>query len=140
MDELLLFNRIKYENAEDVFVETQLDKRLSSGLNCEEDIDCNYHYCMGKCDQEKFICSDGQQNNNLQIFCDRILKGGGLFPGLLASAKTPKNLMKLVKTCIDPSKQAINHVPGRQYAPSTELALKLYNEMKRLQKVTAKNN
>lgn len=111
---------------------------MSNGLPCEEDIECSYHYCMGKCDQEKLICLGGQQNNNLQIFCDQILKGGGLFPGLLASARTPKNLMKLVKTCIDPSKQTNNHIPGRQYAPNTELALKLYNELKRLQKATPK--
>ncbi|TMW49921.1 hypothetical protein DOY81_005006, partial [Sarcophaga bullata] len=131
---------IKYENAEHVFVETQLDKRLSNGSPCEEDADCNYLYCMGKCDPDKLICSGIQQNNNLQIFCDQILKGGGLFPGLLASAKTPKNLMKLLKTCIDPSKQVNNHVSGRQYAPNTELALRLYNEMKRLHKTTATKN
>lgn len=132
----MVYFRIKYASAEHVFVETQLDKRLSNGSPCEEDSDCNYHYCMGKCDQEKLICSGIQQNNNLQIFCDQILKGGGLFPGLLASAKTPKNLMKLLKTCIDPSKQANNHVNGRLYAPNTELALRLYNEMKRLHKTT----
>lgn len=96
---------------------------------------------MGKCDSEKGVCSGIQQNNNLQIFCDKILKGNGLFPGLLASAKTPKfsqNLMKLVKTCIDPSKQQNTHVVGRQYAPNMELALKLYNELKRLHKMAAK--
>ena len=136
----MLFFSIKYENAEHVFVETQLDKRLSNGSPCEEDADCNYLYCMGKCDSDKLICSGNQQNNNLQIFCDQILKGGGLFPGLLASAKTPKNLMKLLKTCIDPSRQSNNHVSGRQYAPNTELALRLYNEMKRLHKTTLTKN
>lgn len=93
---------------------------------------------MGKCDPKTSTCTGVQQNNNLQIFCDKILKGGGLFPGLLASAKTPKNLMKMVKNCIDPSKFANLHVPGRQYAPNTELALRLYNEMKRLHKVEPK--
>lgn len=121
-------------------METQIDKRLSNGSPCEDDSDCSHHFCMGKCDQEKSLCLGVQQNNNLQIFCDTILKGGGLYPGLLASAKTPKNLMKLVKTCIDPSKQANNHVLGREYAPNTELALRLYNEMKRLHKSTNTNN
>ncbi|XP_073844066.1 divergent protein kinase domain 1C isoform X1 [Musca autumnalis] len=130
--------RIKYENAEHVYVETKIDKRLSDGSPCEEDADCNFHYCMGKCDPKTSTCTGTQQNNNLQIFCDKILKGGGLFPGLLASAKTPKNLMKMVKNCIDPSKFNNLHVPGRLYAPNTELALRLYNEMKRLHKVDSK--
>ncbi|KAI9588522.1 divergent protein kinase domain 1C [Glossina fuscipes] len=129
--------RIKYQSAEYVQVESQLDRHLSNGQNCEEDSDCNWHSCMGLCDHKKSQCIGIQQNNNMQIFCDHILRGGGLFPGLLASAKTPKTLMKLVKNCIDPSKSPNYHLPERPHAANTELALRLYNEMKRLQKAAS---
>ncbi|XP_037940733.1 divergent protein kinase domain 1C [Teleopsis dalmanni] len=124
--------RLKYQNAEFVMVESQLDKKLANGKQCKQNSDCNWHYCMGKCDEELSVCTGVQQNSNFQIYCEQILKGGGLFPGLLATSKTPKSLMALLHNCIDPSKKG--HFYARPYAPGTEIVLRLYNELKRLYK------
>lgn len=108
---------------------------LSDGAHCTTDADCSWHYCQGRCDPVKLMCLAKQQNNNLQIFCEQILKGSRLFPGLLAISRTPGNLNSLIANCINPSKNTRNHVVGRMMAPTPELGLHLYNELKRLQKI-----
>eukprot|EP00099_Drosophila_melanogaster_P029989 NP_995949.1 uncharacterized protein Dmel_CG12038 [Drosophila melanogaster] len=123
--------RLKYQSAEHVYVESQLDKRLSRGVKCHAHQDCHFHSCRGLCDEEKQSCTHIQQNNNFQIFCEHILLGGGTFqPGLLSGVRLSKALQKLVKMCVQPPKE--HQVPGRQWAPNTQLALRLYNELKQL--------
>ncbi|EDW92775.1 divergent protein kinase domain 1C [Drosophila yakuba] len=123
--------RLKYQSAEHVYVESQLDKRLSRGVKCHAHQDCHFHSCRGLCDEETQTCTHIQQNNNFQIFCEHILLGGGTFqPGLLSGVRLSKALQKLVKMCVQPPKE--HQVPGRQWAPNTQLALRLYNELKQL--------
>ncbi|KAI8039265.1 divergent protein kinase domain 1C [Drosophila gunungcola] len=128
--------RLKYQSAEHVYVESQLDKRLSRGVKCHAHQDCHFHSCRGLCDEEKQSCTHVQQNNNFQIFCEHILLGGGTFqPGLLSGARLSKALQKLVTMCVQPPKE--HQVPGRQWAPNMQLALRLYNELKQLHQAAA---
>jgi len=128
--------RLKYQSAEHVYVESQLDKRLSRGVKCHAHQDCHFHSCRGMCDEEKQSCTHIQQNNNFQIFCEHILLGGGTFqPGLLSGVRLSKALQKLVKMCVQPPKE--HQVPGRQWAPNMQLALRLYNELKQLHQAAA---
>jgi len=68
---------------------------------------------------------------SVSVRCVAILLGGGTFqPGLLSGVRLSKALQKLVKMCVQPPKE--HQVPGRQWAPNTQLALRLYNELKQL--------
>ncbi|KAH8334776.1 hypothetical protein KR067_005333 [Drosophila pandora] len=128
--------RLKYQSAEHIYVESQLDKRLSRGVKCHTNKDCHFHSCIGMCDEENKACTHIQQNNNFQIFCEHVLLGGGTFqPGLLSGVRLSKPLQKLVKMCIQPPKE--HQVPGRQLAPNAQLALRIYNELKQLHQAAA---
>uniref|UniRef100_A0A6P4FEW9 Protein FAM69C n=1 Tax=Drosophila rhopaloa TaxID=1041015 RepID=A0A6P4FEW9_DRORH len=128
--------RLKYQSAEHVYVESQLDKRLSRGVKCHAQQDCHFHSCRGMCDEDRQSCTHIQQNNNFQIFCEHILLGGGTFqPGLLSGVRLSKALQKLVRMCVQPPKE--HQVPGRQMAPNMQLALRLYNELKQLHQAAA---
>lgn len=123
--------RLKYQSAEHVYVESYLDKRISNGVKCHNNQDCSFHSCRGLCDAERQACTHIQQNNNFQIFCEHVLLGSGTFqPGLLSGIRLPRSLQKLVKMCVQPPKE--HQVPGRRQAPSLQLALRLYNELKQL--------
>ncbi|XP_055383622.1 divergent protein kinase domain 1C [Condylostylus longicornis] len=124
--------RIKYQTAQYILSEFQLERLLTDGSHCEVDSDCVYEYCLGKCDETRKICTGQQQNNNLQIVCQYIFKGTRLFPGLLSTAKAPSSLLALLNICIDPSKNEKQHIPNRLYAPTLEIGSKLYNEIKRI--------
>ncbi|XP_023168111.1 divergent protein kinase domain 1C [Drosophila hydei] len=123
--------RLKYQSAEHVYVESYLDKRISNGVKCHTNLDCSFHSCRGLCDAERQACTHIQQNNNFQIFCEHVLLGSGTFqPGLLSGIRLPRSLQKLVKMCVQPPKE--HQVPERRQAPSLQLALRLYNELKQL--------
>ncbi|XP_064546060.1 divergent protein kinase domain 1C [Drosophila montana] len=123
--------RLKYQSAEHIYVESYLDKRISNGVKCHTNQDCNFHSCRGLCDAERQACTHVQQNNNFQIFCEHVLLGSGTFqPGLLSGIRLPRSLQKLVKMCVQPPKE--HQVPGRRQAPTLQLALRLYNELKQL--------
>ncbi|XP_030373017.1 divergent protein kinase domain 1C [Scaptodrosophila lebanonensis] len=123
--------RLKYQSAEHIYVESQLDKRMSSGSACQAHADCSFHACRGLCDAERQKCTHIEQNNNFQIFCEHILLGSGTFqPGLLSGIRMPRTLQLVLKQCINPSKE--HQVPGRRQAPNVQLALRLYNELKQL--------
>ncbi|XP_034105344.1 divergent protein kinase domain 1C [Drosophila albomicans] len=123
--------RLKYQTAEHVYVESQLDKRMSNGAKCHSNQECNFHSCRGLCDAERQTCTHIQQNNNFQIFCEHVLVGSGTFqPGLLSGIRMPRSLQKLVKMCVQPPKE--HQVPDRRQAPNLQLALRLYNELKQL--------
>ncbi|KAH8303610.1 hypothetical protein KR018_006788 [Drosophila ironensis] len=128
--------RLKYQSAEHVYPESQLDKRLSRGVKCHTSQDCHFHSCIGMCDEEHKSCSHIQQNNNFQIFCEHILLGGGTFqPGLLSGVRLSKPLQKLVRMCIQPPKE--HQIAGRHLAPNAQLALRIYNELKQLHQAAA---
>ncbi|XP_022219651.2 divergent protein kinase domain 1C [Drosophila obscura] len=128
--------RLKYQSAEHVYVESQLDKRLSRGVKCQSDKDCHFHSCRGMCNEERHACTHIQQNNNFQIFCEHILLGGGTFqPGLLSGVRLTRPMQKVLKMCVQPPKE--HQVPGRQQAPNMQLAVRLYNDLKQLYQAAA---
>lgn len=77
-------------------------------------------------------CLSIQQNNNVQIVCEKIFKGSKYNPGLLVTNKTPKNLTRIIRICANPSEDAKYHMKNRPFAPRNEIASTLYNEIKRI--------
>lgn len=57
-----------------------------------------------------------------------------MHPGLLATAKLPFNLQKLIRMCIKPTIHESIQVMGRSLAPNADFIARLYNEIKRLHK------
>lgn len=124
--------RIKYQTARFAYSVTQIDKILSGGEQCTRDEDCKHEDCLGKCNMDIKICTGIQQNNNLQIVCSKIFKGSRFFPGIFSTSRAPATLKTLVNLCSNPSSSSINHLPHRQLAPTHDISIRIYNEIRRI--------
>ncbi|XP_055847182.1 divergent protein kinase domain 1C [Episyrphus balteatus] len=124
--------RIKYQTARYAYSETQIDKILSGGEQCSRDEDCKHEDCLGKCNLDTKVCNGIQQNNNLQIVCSKIFKGSRFFPGIFSTSRAPATLKSLVNLCSNPSLSSNNHWPHRQLAPTHDISIRIYNEIRKI--------
>ncbi|XP_055913868.1 divergent protein kinase domain 1C isoform X3 [Eupeodes corollae] len=124
--------RIKYQTARFAYSETQIDKMLSGGELCSKDEDCNHEDCLGKCNLDKKHCDGIQQNNNLQIVCSKIFKGSRFFPGIFSTSRAPATLKTLINLCSNPSSNSMNHLPHRHLAPTHDISIRIYNEIRKI--------
>ena len=101
--------RIKYNDADNVYLKPVLDRSIGDGSACSKHSDCDFFDCKGQCDLIKQKCSGGVVNNNLQIVCEKIFLGTSLGfkslggTGLLASRHGENALKPLLEACANPS-------------------------------------
>lgn len=120
-------NRMKYGDMKIIFSEHFINRILRNGKSCTDDTDCVYRGCKSVCHKTKRVCLD-QQNNNLQLVCEKVFKGTTMNPGILLWNRTPKPLRQMVERCANPQ-QPRDIDRHKHLAPSTELRNLIYNEL-----------
>ena len=66
------FKRIKYNDADNIYLKPVLDRSIGDGSKCVKHSDCDFFDCKGQCNLISKTCTGGVVNNNLQIVCEKI--------------------------------------------------------------------
>ncbi|KAK4877125.1 hypothetical protein RN001_009631 [Aquatica leii] len=95
---------------------------------CNDDTDCKYYDCRGRCNKDTQKCSKSLTNNNLQLVCEKVFLGWKmsnriLIPGLLLSKYAPDELMVALRQCANPEGE--DGIP--RGAASEDIRKQIYN-------------
>lgn len=95
--------KVKFMDLDSVLSESSLQKSMESTPHCDDNTDCSYFDCKGRCHLRTSKCELERTNTNLQVVCDKIFLGNteGLLSlyGLLVSHEANEELVEALELC-----------------------------------------